>query len=82
MFEPRDRRRNGGRETLEKPDFIERKMPPTAPRPTLQVPAAPAHTPSPKKPAAVQASLPLADPSSTVTKPKEAFVWDESKGIE
>ena len=65
------------------PEFIERKMPQAAPRPTPQVPVAPAPTPPPKKPAAVQASLPLADSPSAVAKPKkEAFVWDESKGID
>jgi hypothetical protein len=65
------------------PEFIERKMPQAAPRPTPQVPVAPAPPPPPKKPAAVQASLPLADSPSAVAKPKkEAFVWDESKGID
>lgn len=61
-------------------EFIERKMPEVAPRPTLPVPALPAHTEPPKKPAAVQATLPLFD--APAVKPTEAFVWDESKGIE
>jgi hypothetical protein len=65
------------------PEFIERKMPQAAPRPTPQVPAAPAPTPPPKKPAAaIQASLPLADPPPASGKPKQAFVWDETKGID
>ena len=67
------------------PDFIERKIPQTATRPTSPVPASPAHTSPPKqaKPtAAVQASLSLADPPSTNGRPREGFVWDESKGIE
>jgi hypothetical protein len=64
------------------PAFIERKMPQLAPRPIPQVPAAPALGLPLKTPtAAVQASLPFADPAAT-SKPKEAFVWDESKGIE
>ena len=57
-------------------EFIERKRPQAAP---------PAHTPPPKKPAAVQGVLPLADhppAPPTPAKRKEAFVWDESKGIE
>jgi hypothetical protein len=69
-----------GRST--QPKFIERKMPESVPRPTPQVPAVPAHTSAQKKPAAVQDSLPLADPLSPNGKPKEGFVWDESKGIE
>jgi hypothetical protein len=66
------------------PEFIERKMPQAAPRPTPQVSAAPpAHTPpQSKKPAAVQGVLPLADPSPIPAKRKEAFVWDETKGID
>ena len=64
------------------PAFIERKMPQLAPRPIPQVPAAPALGLPLKTPtAAVQASLPFADPAAT-SKPNEAFVWDESKGIE
>jgi hypothetical protein len=65
------------------PEFIERKMPQVAPRPASQAQAAPpAHTPPPKKPAAVQGVLALADPAPTPAKRKEAFVWDESKGID
>ena len=65
------------------PDFIERQMPQSVPRATHQLPAAPQYTPPPKKPAAVQAFLPLTDPPDAVAKPKkEAFVWDETKGID
>jgi hypothetical protein len=67
------------------PDFIERKIPQAAPRPTPPEPASSAHTSPPKQakpPAAVQASLPLADPPSTNGRSREGFVWDESKGIE
>ena len=69
------------------PEFVERKIQQAAPRPTspAPVPASSARTSPPKqaKPtAAVQASLPLADPPSTNGRPKEGFVWDESKGIE
>ena len=41
-------------------------------------------TEQPKMPAPAQATLPLFDvPADKPTdKPKEAFVWDESKGIE
>jgi hypothetical protein len=68
-------------------EFIERKRPQAAPRPTPQVSAAPpAHTPPPsKKPAAVQGVLPLADhppAPPTPAKRKEAFVWDETRGID
>ena len=67
------------------PEFIERnRTQATQPedRPSLDLPAtaAPAR-PLKKTAASVQASLPLADPPTTA-KPKEAFVWDESKGIE
>ena len=61
------------------PDFIERKMPQIAPRPTPPVPASPALTPPPKQPAAVQASLPLADPPAVK---REGFAWDSSNEIE
>ncbi|WP_260741104.1 type IV secretion system DNA-binding domain-containing protein [Tunturiibacter lichenicola] len=65
------------------PKFIERKMPEPVPRPTPQVPATPAHMPPPKKPAAVQDALPLTDSPPAVANPKkEAFIWDETKGIE
>jgi hypothetical protein len=61
------------------PEFIERKLPEVAPRPTPTV-----HAEQPKTPAAAQATLPLFDvPADTpADKPKEAFVWDETKGIE
>ena len=49
-------------------EFIERRLPEIAPRP------------SPPTPAATEAALPLFD--APADKPKEAFVWDESKGIE
>ncbi len=64
------------------PEFIERKRTQAEDRSSLDLPAAAAPTRPLKKPApAVQASLPLADPAASA-KPKEAFVWDESKGIE
>ena len=57
-------------------------MPQLAPKLIPQVPAAPAPgLPLKTSTEAVQASLPFADPAAT-SKPKEAFVWDESKGIE
>jgi hypothetical protein len=69
------------------PAFIERKRPEVAPRPVEQAPAMPAlppaTSPPPKKraaPAAPQAAPPLA-PAPTA-KPKEAYVWDESKWID
>jgi hypothetical protein len=63
-------------------EFIERKMPEVAPRPSAPTPVA--RTEQPRTPAAVQTTLPLFDtPADKPTdKPKEAFVWDESKGIE
>ncbi len=63
------------------PKFIERKRTEAADRPSLDSPAAAPTRPLKKPAAAVQASLPLADPPAA-GKPKEAFVWDESKGIE
>ncbi len=50
---------------------------------TKPVPAAAdtAAAPPPATPAAAQAALPLFD-APAATKPKEAFVWDETKGIE
>ena len=62
------------------PEFMERKRPEVAPRPILPVPALPTLAEPPKKSAAVQAALPLFD--APATKPKEGFVWDESKGID
>ena len=68
------------------PEFIERKLPEIAPRPSPQTPVA--HIEQPKTPAAAQIMLPLFDiPADNPTdkpanKPKKAFVWDESKGIE
>jgi hypothetical protein len=67
------------------PEFIERKMP-VVPRPSPPPPTVRAEQPKPS--AAVQATLPLFDapadkgPDQSTDKPKEAFVWDESKGIE
>jgi hypothetical protein len=68
-------RKRGGQ-----PEFIERKLPEIAPRPSPPV----ARTDQPKTPAAAQATLPLFDaPADRPTdKLKEAFVWDESNGIE
>jgi hypothetical protein len=64
------------------PEFIERKLPEIAPRPSPPTPVA--RTEQPKTPAAAQATLPLFDAQAdkTADKPKEAFVWDESKGID
>jgi hypothetical protein len=62
------RKRGGQRE------FIERKLPEIAPRPSPPMPVA--LTEQPRKPT----TLPLFD--APADKPNEAFVWDESKGIE
>ncbi len=64
------------------PEFIERKLPEIAPR--SSPPPTVARTEQPKSSAAVQATLPLFDAPADMPadKPKEAFVWDESKGIE
>jgi hypothetical protein len=71
-------RKRGGQ-----PQFIERKLPEVAPRPSLPTLIA-ARAEKSKSLAAVQTTLPPFDaPADTPTdKPKEAFVWDESKGIE
>ena len=70
-------RKHGGQ-----PEFIERKLSEIAPRPLPPTPVV--RTEQPKPSAAVQTTLPLFDaPADQPTdKPKEAFVWDESKGIE
>jgi len=60
------------------PEFIERKLPEIAPRPSPPTPVI--RTEQPKPSAAAQATLPLFDVPAD--KPKEAFVWDESKEIE
>ena len=64
------------------PEFIERKLPEIAPRPSLPMPVA--RTEQSKPPAAAQATLLLFDAPADqpADKPKEGFVWDESKGIE
>ena len=64
------------------PEFIEREFPEIAPRPLPPTPVA--RTEQTRTPAAAQATLPLFDaPADAPTdKPKEAFVWDESKGID
>lgn len=62
------------------PEFIERKLPEIAPRPSPPTPPITASAEQPKPLAAVQTTLPLFD--APADKPKEAFVWDESKGIE
>ena len=72
-------RKHGGQ-----PEFIERKMPEVAPRPSsptlaIAVPAEQSETL-----AVSQTTLPLFDEPADkpVDKSTEAFVWDESKGIE
>ena len=66
-------RKHGGQ-----PEFIERKLPdvlrPSPPTPTK------VHAKQPETSAATQATLPLFD--APTDQPKEAFVWDEFKGIE
>jgi hypothetical protein len=70
------------------PEFIERKLPEIPPRPAPTSTQPTIHGEQPKSSAAVQTTLPLFDASSdtptdeSTDKPKEAFVWDESKGIE
>lgn len=66
------------RKHSKQPEFIERKMPEIAPRPSPPTPVV--RTEQPKPSAAVPTTLPLFD--TPTDKPKEAFVWDESKGIE
>jgi hypothetical protein len=70
-------RKHGGQ-----PEFIERKLPEIAPRPSPPPPVARKEQPKPL--AAAQATLPLFDApvDNPTDKPKEAFVWDETKGIE
>lgn len=64
------------------PEFIERKLPEIAPRPSPPTPVA--RTEQPKPSEAVQTTLPLfgAPADQPTDQPNEAFVWDESKGIE
>jgi hypothetical protein len=61
------------------PEFIEREMLQAVSRPARTMSAAPAPAELPKRTVA-QAALPLFDPPAA--KPKEAFVWDESMGID
>jgi type IV secretory pathway TraG/TraD family ATPase VirD4 len=64
------------------PEVIERRLPEIASRPSPPTPVI--RPEQPKTPAAAQATLPLFDAAAeqSTDKPKEAFVWDESKGIE
>jgi len=64
------------------PEFIERKLPEIAPRPLPTRPVV--RTEQPKTTAAAKGTLPLFDAlaNQPTDKPKEAFVWDESKGID
>ena len=61
------------------PEFIERKLP-VVPRPSPPTPQIAVRAEQSKSSAATQATLPLFD--APADKAKEAFVWDESKGIE
>jgi hypothetical protein len=63
------------------PEFIERKLPEIAPKPS---PPPVVRTEQSRTTPAAQATLPLfgAPADKPTDKPKEAFVWDESKGIE
>jgi type IV secretory pathway TraG/TraD family ATPase VirD4 len=72
---------------MKQAEFIERKRPAAAPRPVEQAPAmpalSPATSPPPKKtaaPTAPQAAPPLSPVPAA--KPKEPYVWDESKWID
>lgn len=68
------------------PEFIERKLLEIAPRPSPPTPVV--RTEQPKSSPADQATLPLFDtpaddvPDQSTDKRREAFVWDESKGID
>ncbi len=70
------------RKQSRQPEFIERKLTEIAPRPSLPT-LTTVHAKQPEASAA-QAVLPFSDPPAdeATEKPKEAFVWDESKGIE
>ncbi len=71
------------RKRSRQPEFIERKLPEIEPRPSLP-PQIAARAEQSKSSTAVQTTLPLFDApvDKPTDKPKEAFVWDESKGIE
>jgi type IV secretory pathway TraG/TraD family ATPase VirD4 len=63
------------------PEFIERKLPGIAPRPSLPTPVVRAE--QSEASLTKQAALAFSElPADKADKPKEAFVWDESKGIE
>ncbi len=65
------------------PEFIERKLP-VVPRPSPPTLPIAVTAEQSKSSAAAQAVLPFSNPPADQPsdKPKEAFVWDEAKGIE
>ncbi len=62
------------------PEFLARKLPAPATRPSPALPATEAPTEPPKKPVAAQAALPLFDKPPAAK--REGFSWDASKEIE
>src|SRR6185437_13484770 len=72
-------RKHGGQ-----PEFIERELPEVALTPSLSMPATATRAEEPQIPIAPQSTLPVFDAAADklTDKPKEAFVWDESKGID
>jgi len=75
-----------GRIRFRLPGSSQRRMPETAPKPTLSVPAnAPAEPPRKPTPPILALFLSTVN-GSTIgapeTKPKEAFAWEKTNGIE
>jgi hypothetical protein len=70
-----------GRIRFRLPRFSQRQMPEIAPKPT---PSAPANAPADPVKKPTQPGLPLFGSiiGAPDTKPKEAFAWEETKGIE
>ncbi len=75
-----------GRIRFRRPPFSQRQMPEIAPKPALSVPAnAPADPPQkPTQPmlALFGSTINGSTIGAPETKPKEAFAWEKTKGIE
>jgi hypothetical protein len=74
-------RTNMGRIRFRLPRFSQRQTPEVAPKPTSLAPATPPADPL-KKPTQPMLALFGSTTGAPETKPKEAFAWEKTKGIE